>query len=78
MLRLMSDAVRYEVDDNIGIITLNRPDNRNSMTPELLDAFAVASARAKCRCLDSLPGGHRHRRVLLVGGGLQVDDPARG
>ena len=51
----MSDAVRYEVDDYIGIITLNRPDNRNSMTPELLDAFSVASARAKAdasiRCL---------------------------
>jgi len=51
----MSDAVRYEVDHDIGIITLNRPDNRNSMTPELLDAFAVASARAQAdaaiRCL---------------------------
>lgn len=43
----MSDAVVYRRDDSIGIITLNRPDNRNSMTPELLDAFAAASARAR-------------------------------
>lgn len=31
----------------VGVITLDRPDNRNSMTPELLDAFAVASAAAR-------------------------------
>lgn len=43
----MSDAVRYHADGTVGVITLNRPDNRNSMTPELLDAFANASASAK-------------------------------
>src|SRR5262245_32544571 len=44
----MSDpAVRFAVSDAIGVITLNRPDNRNSMTPELLDAFAAASAEAR-------------------------------
>jgi len=51
----MSDAVRYETDQAIGIITLDRPDNRNSMTPELLDAFVVASGAARAdasiRCL---------------------------
>src|SRR4051794_38024795 len=43
----MPDAVRYEARDQIGVITLDRPDNRNSMTPELLDAFAEASAAAR-------------------------------
>lgn len=43
----MTEAVRYETRGAIGLVTLDRPDNRNSMTPELLDAFAVASARAK-------------------------------
>jgi enoyl-CoA hydratase/carnithine racemase len=51
----MSDpAVRFTVDNAVGVITLNRPDNRNSMTPELLDAFAAASAAASAadlRCL---------------------------
>jgi enoyl-CoA hydratase/carnithine racemase len=42
----MSDAVRYQSQDGIGVITLNRPDQRNSMTPELLEAFARASASA--------------------------------
>jgi enoyl-CoA hydratase/carnithine racemase len=52
---MSSDAVRFERDDTIGVNTLDRPDNRNSMTPELLDAFAarVVEARAATdlRCL---------------------------
>lgn len=40
-------AVRYERQDAIGVITLDRPDNRNSMTPELLDAFLAASQMAR-------------------------------
>jgi enoyl-CoA hydratase/carnithine racemase len=44
---MTSDAVVYRREDAIGIITLNRPDNRNSMTPELLDAFARASEAAR-------------------------------
>ncbi len=43
----MAEAARYEARDRIGVITLDRPDNRNSMTPELLDAFARASAAAR-------------------------------
>lgn len=51
----MREAVRYERDGFVGVITLDRADNRNSMTPELLDAFAAASAAARAdgalRCL---------------------------
>jgi enoyl-CoA hydratase/carnithine racemase len=51
----MSDpAVRFTVSDAIGVLTLNRPDNRNSMTPELLDSFQAASSQARAadlRCL---------------------------
>lgn len=35
-------AVLYEAANRIGTITLNRPDQRNAMTPELLDAFSDA------------------------------------
>ena len=48
------NAVRYAATDGIGTITLDRPDNRNSMTPELLDAFAAATREAGAaplRCL---------------------------
>ena len=48
-------AVLYEVEDRIGVITLNRPDHRNAMTPELLDAFSEAIGEARSdqeiRCL---------------------------
>jgi len=47
-------AVRFSATDAVGVLTLNRPDNRNSMTPELLDAFAAATAEARAarlRCL---------------------------
>jgi enoyl-CoA hydratase/carnithine racemase len=55
----MSDAVTYGRDGVIGVITLRRPDNRNSMTPELLDAFAAASAAA---------GADAEIRALIVTG----------
>lgn len=50
----MADAVRFEVDGVIGTLTLDRPDNRNSMTPELLDAFAAASASARVAPIRAL------------------------
>ncbi len=40
-------AVSYRRDGAIGVITLQRPDNRNSMTPELLDAFSAAAEMAR-------------------------------
>ncbi|MBT8450371.1 MAG: enoyl-CoA hydratase/isomerase family protein [Deltaproteobacteria bacterium] len=48
-------AVLYEAGDRIGLITLNRPDQRNAMTPELLDSFSEAIDEALAdraiRCL---------------------------
>lgn len=44
----MSDeAVLYETTDHVAVITLNRPDNRNSMTADLLDGFRTATERAR-------------------------------
>jgi enoyl-CoA hydratase/carnithine racemase len=46
----------------VGLIRLERPDNRNSMTAELLDAFAAAIAAARAddgiRCLVVTGSGH--------------------
>ena len=44
----------YEAAERIGTITLNRPDHRNAMTPELLDAFSEAIDEARA---DRPPGG---------------------
>jgi enoyl-CoA hydratase len=43
----MADAiVLYEIDDKIGIITLNRPDKLNAISRELQQALTEAFARA--------------------------------
>lgn len=48
-------AVAYESADQIGVLTLNRPEQRNAMSPELLDAFSeqieFAINDADIRCL---------------------------
>ena len=58
----MNDApVLYEVADAIATITLNRPENRNSMTPDVMAAFRDAVARAA--------GDRSLRCVVLTGRG---------
>jgi enoyl-CoA hydratase/carnithine racemase len=56
---MSTPAVRYERHGLVGEIVLDRPDNRNSMTPELLGAFAEASAAAR---------GDREARCVIVRG----------
>ena len=41
------EAVLYEAKDGIATITLNRPENRNSMTPDVLAGFEASIARAR-------------------------------
>jgi len=40
-------AVLYAVDAGVATVTLNRPENRNSMTPDVLAGLAGAVARAR-------------------------------
>ncbi|MCB9740248.1 MAG: enoyl-CoA hydratase/isomerase family protein [Deltaproteobacteria bacterium] len=40
-------AVHYQRRGAVGVLTLNRPENRNAMTTELLDAFGAALAAAR-------------------------------
>ena len=52
----MSDApILFNVEDMVGLITLNRPDNRNSMDSETMPAFLEAIEQVKkdneLRCL---------------------------
>lgn len=55
MTSASNKAVYYSAGGAIGELVLNRGDNRNSMTPELLSAFSEASAEAAAdkslRCL---------------------------
>ena len=40
-------AVLYEAKDHVATITLNRPDNRNSMTPDVLEGLRDGVRRAR-------------------------------
>jgi enoyl-CoA hydratase/carnithine racemase len=44
---MADDAVLTRIEGGIAVLTLNRPDNRNSMTAELLDGFAAAVTRVR-------------------------------
>ncbi len=60
----MNDAVLYEAasaENPIGVLRLNRPDQRNSMTPELLDAYH--------QIIDRVRADAAARCVVLTGSG---------
>src|ERR1700755_2801071 len=40
------ETVQYEVRDRVGFITLNRPEKRNALNEELIQALASAFDRA--------------------------------
>jgi enoyl-CoA hydratase len=43
----MGDTVLYEAADGVATLTLNRPQRRNAITPQLVDDFGAALARAQ-------------------------------
>jgi enoyl-CoA hydratase len=55
----MSEFVRYQVEDGIGTLTLNRPEKRNAMTYAMLGEFIETVARA---------GTDGATRVLIITG----------
>jgi enoyl-CoA hydratase len=42
----MSELIRYEAKDGVGVITLNRPEKRNAMTFAMLGEFLTTVAKA--------------------------------
>merc|ERR1712012_648971 len=56
-----AEPVLFDLVQGIATITLNRADNRNSMTPDLLDAFG--------RCIERCKNDHTVRCVVITGKG---------
>jgi 2-(1,2-epoxy-1,2-dihydrophenyl)acetyl-CoA isomerase len=67
----MSDTVLYEVDGNVAVMTLNRPESLNAMSGEMLETmFAIgekAAADPNVRCLVITGAG----RAFCAGGDVK-------
>ena len=76
-----SVPLRFEVDRHVGVITLDRPEARNALTPELIQALAAAAPRL---ALDPKgvarlqPGELRVLRVRADIAGRGLRDPGIG
>lgn len=57
----MTEDIQFEVDGSVAIITLNRPQKLNSVTPEMADA--IVAAVKECNDSDTI------RCVILTGAG---------
>ncbi len=68
----MSDVVLVTNEENVRIITLNRPESLNAMTPELLDALVEAAEAAAAdpavRCVVITGAG----RAFCAGGDVKA------
>ncbi len=68
----MSDVVQVTNEENVRIITLNRPESLNAMTPELLDALVEAAEAAAAdpavRCVVITGAG----RAFCAGGDVKA------
>ncbi|MFT7579825.1 MAG: enoyl-CoA hydratase [Myxococcota bacterium] len=79
---IASDApVLYACAGHVGVITLNRPSNRNSMTPDVLAAFpkAVATANAdpNVRCVVITGTGNCFSAGADLKAQIQTSTPGR-
>lgn len=74
-----ADLVLYDVAEGIATLTLNRPDKRNALSPELLDALIAALERAKAdadaRVIVITGAGDK---AFCAGGDLGSQQPASG
>ena len=78
----MGDTVLYEAADGVATLTLNRPERLNTITPELIEDFRAALARAQdddeVRAIRLRGAGRGVLRGLRHRLGLGVDGRGRG
>ena len=63
----MSELIRYEVNDGIGVLTINRPEKRNAMTYAMLGEFIAAVGDAGKDAGNARARDHRRGRRVLCG-----------
>jgi enoyl-CoA hydratase len=75
---LADPLVLYEVDDKVGIVTLNRPDKLNAISHELQHALTEAFARADADPATSVVLLRAEGRSFCAGYDIGATDPAAG
>ena len=58
----MNEDVLFEIDGQIAVITLNRPQKLNAVTPEMADAIVAAVKRMQRQRHHPLRDRHGRRR----------------
>ncbi|WP_411714216.1 enoyl-CoA hydratase/isomerase family protein [Natronomonas sp.] len=85
----MSDPVRLDIEDGVATLTLNRPDNRNALSPEMsgaiIDAIDEVEASDEARCLvvtgdegTFCAGGDVSSMVELMSGTAELHEAVEG
>ena len=78
---MSDDAVLYDVAEHVATITLNRPENRNSMTPDVLEGLMASVARARedqeVRCVIITGSGKSFCAGADFKSNVQLDDAKR-
>jgi 2-(1,2-epoxy-1,2-dihydrophenyl)acetyl-CoA isomerase len=68
----MSETVLYEIDGNVAVLTMNRPESLNAMSADMLDSLAVrateAAADPAIRCVVITGAG----RGFCAGGDVKA------
>lgn len=74
---MTEELVRYETDDLVGIITMNRPDKLNALNQPLLDALVDAFRRADEESSTSVVILRAEGRSFCAGYDIGAVDPSR-
>ncbi|MBF4478148.1 Enoyl-CoA hydratase/carnithine racemase [Rhodococcus rhodochrous J3] len=69
----MTHSVRYEVDEYVAVLTLDRPETRNALSDDLLDELLVALERARDDGdVRVVVLASSHERIFSAGGDLKA------
>ncbi|KLL95238.1 enoyl-CoA hydratase [Rhodococcus sp. IITR03] len=69
----MSRSVRYDVDERVAILTLDRPETRNALSDELLDDLLAVLERARDdRDVRVVVLTSSHEKIFSAGGDLKA------
>ncbi|MEN0133552.1 MAG: enoyl-CoA hydratase/isomerase family protein, partial [Rhodococcus sp. (in: high G+C Gram-positive bacteria)] len=69
----MAHPVRYDVDEHVAVLTLDRPETRNALSDDLLDELLAAFERARDDGdVRVVVLASSHEKIFSAGGDLKA------